>query len=202
MPEILRITQQKKHPDRYNLFLDNDERISITADMIIKYRLSPGILLNDKELRELKKTADIVFTREKAIELLSLRDHGSGELKVKLLQKGYDKDIIAKVIRDLLARDYLNDRRFAEMFANELIRVKHLGPYKVKEKLFQRGVRADIISQLLADYDNTEQVQNCRYHFEKKHKRLIEEDPEKRKQKIIRFLQGKGFGWNSISKII
>ncbi len=202
MPSVLRITQQKRHPNRYNLFLDNDERISVTDDLLIKYQLSSGVSLSDAQLRDMKHAADIVFTREKAIELLSLRDHGSGELKVKLLQKGYDKAVIENVIASLRSRDYLNDRRFAETYAAELIRLKRLGPRKVKEKLFRRGVGADIIHRVLLDYDPEQQLENCRYHFEKKDRQLAEEDPVKRKQKLIRFLQGKGFGWNSISKIL
>jgi regulatory protein len=199
MPVVLRLTQQKNHSNRYNLFLDNDERVSITDDLIFKFGISSGKDLSDNELKDLKSAADIAFTREKALELLSLREHGSGELRTKLLQKGYQKGAIADVIDYLKEKNYLNDERFADLYAEELIQRKRLGPVKVKEKLFQRGVNGDIIRAVLMTYDRDIQIENCRFHFEKKFKSRVSFETREEKAKAIRFLQGKGFAWDIIA---
>ncbi len=180
------------------MFLDNEERISVTDDLILDFSLSSNIELDDETLDELRKAADFAFTREKALELLSLRDHASGELRTKLFQKGYQKDAIAAAIDYLREKNYVNDTRFAELFSQELIQRKQLGPMKVKEKLFQRGVSTDIINDILSNYDHEKQLENCRYHFQKKFKskRLLESKEER--SKAIRYLQGKGFGWDVI----
>ncbi|MBW6458070.1 MAG: RecX family transcriptional regulator [FCB group bacterium] len=202
MPRITRLSAQKKHPHRYNCFLDNDERITITDDMIIRFHLASGSELSDAELQRLRNEADRVFTREKALELLSLRDHAAGELRTKLLQKGYKKEHIPGVIRELQEKKYINDSRFADMYAAELIDKKHEGPAKVKERLIRRGVPAETIRGIMADYDDARQIANCRYHYEKKFPTLRGGDPVSDKQKMIRFLQGKGFGWQVISAVL
>jgi regulatory protein len=202
MPRITRLTAQKKHPHRYNCFLDNDERITITDDMIIRFHLASGSELSETELQRLHDEADLVFTREKALELLSLREHAAGELMTKLLQKGYKKKQIQEVINYLREKNYLNDARFAGMYAAELIDRKHEGPAKVKERLIRRGVPAETIRDIMADYDASQQLANCRYHYEKKIGSLTGSEPDVIKQKMIRFLQGKGFGWQIISAVL
>jgi regulatory protein len=202
MPSVIRLTQQKNHSNRYNVFLDNDERISITEDMILEFALSSGKVLNDKDVIKLKERADLAFTREKALELLSLREHGSGELRTKLLQKGYQKHAIAVVVEYLKEKNYLNDERFAQLFFQELIERKRLGPLKAKEKLFQRGVPSEIIENLLSTYDRETQIENCEFHFSKKYKRNEVTETNEGKAKAIRFLQGKGFSWDVISVIL
>lgn len=202
MPAVLRLTQQKNHSNRFNLFLDNDERISITDDLIFKFDLSAGKVLSDKEMSKLRNAADLAFTREKALELLSLREHGSGELRTKLLQKGYQKAAIADVIDYLKKKNYLNDERFANLFSDELIHRKHVGPAKLKEKLFQRGVPTDVIRTIMTNYDMDIQLENCRFHFDKKFKSRSSFETREVKAKAIRFLQGKGFSWDVINVVI
>ncbi|MEA2076408.1 MAG: regulatory protein RecX [Candidatus Marinimicrobia bacterium] len=202
MPAVLRLTQQKNHSNRYNCFFDNDERISITDDLIFKFDLSSGKELTEEELIKLKSEADRAFTREKALELLSLREHGSGELRTKLLQKGYEKAIIAEVIDYLKDKNYLNDERFAELYSQELIQKKQFGPMKVREKLFQRGISSSVIQNILVNYDHKTQVKNCLYHFKKKFKSNTSFETKEEKAKAIRYLQGKGFGWDIISEVI
>ena len=202
MPAVVRITQQKKHSNRFNLFLDNEERISITDDLIFKFSIFSGKTLSDEELQDLRSAADLAFTREKALELLSLREHGSGELRTKLLQKGYQKPAIQKVIDYLKDKNYLNDERFAELFSDELIHRKHVGPAKLKEKRYQRGVPGDIIQRIMQNFDRETQIENCRYHFEKKFKSHTSFETREEKAKATRFLQGKGFGWDVINSVI
>lgn len=202
MPKIVRITQQKKHSNRYNCYLDNDECISVTDDMILKFHLSAGTELQTGDLESIGREVDRVFTREKALELLSLRDHSARELSIKLMQKGYRKPVIDKVIEELRNKRFLDDGRFAGLYAEELIKVKRLGPLLVREKLFSHGISAAETAGVLEAYDSGLQTENCRYHCLKKTRTLKDEDPKKAVEKTVRFLQGKGFAWNIIKAVL
>ena len=201
MGRILKITAQKRHSNRFNVFLDNDERISVTDDLILDFSLSSNMELDDDTLESLRKAADFAFTREKALELLSLRDHAAGELRTKLFQKGYQKDAIAAAITYLQEKNYLNDARFAKLYTKELIERKQLGPAKIREKLYQRGLHSDLINENLQYYDDETQIDNCRFHILKKYKTVVFDSREE-KAKVIRYLQGKGFTWSTISLVI
>lgn len=201
MLRIIKITAQKRHSNRFNIFLDNDERISVTDDLILRFSLSRGKELNDEEFEALKHATDVAFTREKALELLSLRDHATGELRTKLYKKGYQKAAIEAAIDYLQSKNYLNDERFIKLYIKELIERKQLGSSKIREKLFQRGLHSDLINEYLQHYDFETQVENCKYHLLKKFKKT-NFDTREEKAKAIRFLQGKGFNWEVISFVI
>lgn len=201
MTHVIKITAQKRHSNRFNIFLSNDERISVTDDLILRFSLSRGLELNETEIEALKQAADVAFTREKALELLSLRDHAAGELYTKLLQKGYQKVAIEAAIEYLQGKNYLNDERFISLFMKELVERKRLGPAKIREKLYQRGLHSDLINEHLNYYDHETQVANCHYHLLKKFKTPIFENRED-KAKAVRYLQAKGFAWDVISVVL
>lgn len=89
---------------------------------------------------------------EKAIKLLSVRLHTTGELQRKLKTKGFDADDIAEVLRRLEELDFLNDQRFAEIFVDNLKRYKDWGYYGIKAKLAQRQIPGDIAAAALAEF--------------------------------------------------
>ncbi len=200
MLRVTKITVQKRHSNRFNIFLDNDERISVTDDLILRFSLSRGKELDDKEVEALRHAADVAFTREKALELLSRRDHATGELRTKLYQKGYQKAAIQAAIEYLQSKNYLNDERFIKLYLKELIERKQLGPSKIREKLFQRGLSSELINEYIQHYDFETQVENCKFHMLKKFKQQNFETREDL-AKAIRYLQGKGFSWEAINSV-
>jgi regulatory protein len=54
--------------------------------------------------------------RATALDTLSRRDNSSGELRAKLLGKGYDPGVIAELIERLRAERLLDDARYLENF--------------------------------------------------------------------------------------
>jgi hypothetical protein len=54
--------------------------------------------------------------RAAALDILSRRDYSSGELRGKLLGKGYDVTVIAELIERLRAEKLLDDARYLENF--------------------------------------------------------------------------------------
>ena len=89
---------------------------------------------------------------EKAIKLLSLRSHTTGELHKKLKQRGFADDLIRPVLRRLEELDFLNDARFAEIFVDNLKRYKDFGYYGIKVKLLSRHIPSDMAEAALKEF--------------------------------------------------
>jgi len=62
---------------------------------------------------------------DKALGLLSRREHSARELKAKLGQRGFDADENAAALERLQSKDFQNDTRFGEM----LVRSRSEGGY-------------------------------------------------------------------------
>jgi len=82
--------------------------------------------------------------REVALGLLARREHSALELRQKLRQRGYSEDVIAPLLEDLVAQDWLSDLRFAEGFLRSRIDKGH-GPLRIRADLAQKGVAPALI---------------------------------------------------------
>ena len=89
---------------------------------------------------------------EKAIKLLTVRQHATGELQRKLQAKGFRPNEILLVLRRLEELKFLDDQRFAEIFVENLKRYKDWGYYGIKAKLAARLVPSDIAAAALAEF--------------------------------------------------
>ena len=84
-----------------------------------------------------------------ALKLLRTRDHTVSSLRQKL--EGKFGVVPEDVIEQLLKRNFLNDRRFAE---NYVSRRKDRSPSALREDLIARGVAGDIVDETLSRVDS------------------------------------------------
>jgi regulatory protein len=86
-----------------------------------------------------------------ALRSLGRRDHSIAELELKLGARGYPAEVVARVIARLSASGYLDDRRFAEQWAESAVRNgRGYGP-RLRLELNRRGVPRDIVADVVAN---------------------------------------------------
>lgn len=138
---------------------------------------------------------------DKAGKILSKRLHSTFELKKKLLSSGFPITIVNNAIAKLQSLDFLNDARFAEAYAQELME-KGFGPKKIFIQLIKRGIPKEIVSDQTANFANaqineTSQIDKnsaIKIAIQKKLRLLSREsDIRKKKEKLFRYLLSKGF---------
>jgi regulatory protein len=132
--------------------------IKLSSDVYKKFPLRVGENLDEKFLDLIKQENEYFEVKKSALRFLSVRSHSSQELYRKLLKKKFSSEIIEKVLSDLLSLGYLNDRKFAEQYFNELVG-KLFGPLKIKNEMIKRGIAKEIIDEVLSDYFNNDEMQ-------------------------------------------
>ena len=138
-------------------------------------------------------------TWNRALRLLSLREHSEKELTAKLLSKGVEVDTVTQVITDLKERDYLSDQRFTEMFVRSRIE-RGQGPRKIHQELTARGVREDLIDRFMDQSESTWETVLYRVWSKKFGEKMPGNYEEWAKQ--ARFLQSRGFTTEQIRKVV
>lgn len=138
---------------------------------------------------------------QKAIALLSRRNHFEAELRKKLLQREYDKEMIERVIEELTRKKYLNDLENARIYIAFRKNTKSI--YYLKNKLYEKGVSGSIINSVLEEMEIDEFDIALRYVYKKWN---IGEEEEfhfnyDEVAKICRSLSSKGFSYRTVSKI-
>ena len=133
----------------------------------------------------------------KALDILSRREHSAHELKLKLQKKFDAISEIEKVIVRLENNNLLNDFRFAETYAR-IRKGKGFGPNKVYYELANKGIKESISNEIISAEDGwTDAALKA---FKKKYNDGISEDTkEKLKQK--NFLHNRGFTFKEIESV-
>ena len=132
--------------------------------------------------------------KEKAINFIKIRPHGSEELVRKLVLRGFNRDESLEVTRQLREQGLINDEKYLEDYLDELIRHKTFGFYGLSAKLMQRGIPKPAVEKALKDKLTVE------LETEIAQRVLGRKDWEK--DKLAQTLSRKGFRSEVITKII
>jgi len=134
----------------------------------------------------------------KALDLLSRREHSRKELYLKLTKRFESKENINLTLDRLEENNLLSDSRFAEEYV-QARRRKGFGPIKITVELQNRGVNESLIFNEIQRFDDW--VSLARKSFKKKFPNGPSSDlKELQKQKI--FLVNKGFSFNEIESVL
>ena len=83
-----------------------------------------------------------------AVKLLAGRDYSVAKLREKL--EARHGEVPESVIQQLIAKKFLNDRRFAENFVASR---RNRGTARLREELLARGISAELVDEILSGTD-------------------------------------------------
>jgi regulatory protein len=135
--------------------------------------------------------------RQRALEYLGKREYSTTELAQKLKAYADETDDIPALIADFKSRGWLSDARFAEQLVNA--RKTKFGSAKVANELREKGVADDLIAEAVTEIKENE-LENATEVWRKKFKQPASNRNEWAKQ--ARFLQSRGFGFDTIKKVL
>ena len=142
---------------------------------------------------------DQVRVRAKALGFLARREHSAGELRAKLLERGYESTAVEAVLSSLQSQKLLSDARFVQEFVAARVR-RGSGPLKIREELRGRGVTGELVEEAL-DSLKAGSAQGAEAARRKRFGAARPKDvPERARQ--ARFLQQRGFSMDDIRKAL
>jgi regulatory protein len=108
-----------------------------------------GKELSDQEIEKIIYEDKITKGKKYLLMLLSRRLYSRYEISGKLKNKEYPEKIITELIFWLENNNYINDKLFAEMWAQFRLQNKPIGRYKLNQELRAKGVKQDIIQKII-----------------------------------------------------
>jgi len=129
----------------------------------------------------------------KAESFCVYQERSQKEVRYKLVEWGMRGDELEEIITDLIINNFLNEERFAKHYASGKFNIKHWGRIKIKQGLKLKGVPDKILQKAIYSIDEDDYLQTIEKLAIKKAQSLGESDPFKRKNKLMSYLQAKGF---------
>ncbi len=94
---------------------------------------------------------DALAARKVALDCLARRDHACGDLRQKLLHKGFDAGIVGEVMERLRTEKLVDDRRYVESFIG-FRAARGQGPRRVRAELRKLGLAEELVEEAIGGY--------------------------------------------------
>lgn len=204
LKKITKVEKQKRNKKRYSIFINDQFAFGVHEDILIKYELLKGKVLDENFIDEVLKAKEQNKANNYAISLLSYRARSEKEIMDKMTQKGYEKVLISNTITYLEKHNYLNDREFAIIFAKEKYNLKKYGKRRIETELYQKGVDQVIIDEVLNEIFDREDEYNTALELAQKKLRTSYKNDDKDGQyrKLGGYLQRRGYDFGIVMKIL
>lgn len=129
----------------------------------------------------------------KARSWCARQERSHSEVRAKLYSWGLKSKEAENVIATLISEGFINEERFAKQYAGGKFRIKKWGKLKILNRLKQKNISEYCITRSMAEIDEQEYIQSLKKLLEKKAKSLRDANPLVKKNKIARYLIGKGY---------
>ena len=195
----------KKDENNVIVYLDNGDKLYLTQEVIMMNGLRKNQEISESHFSFLINENKKFHIKQRAFRLLGRRLHSINELRIKLLQKDYEKGIVETVLNELIKSKYLDDYKFSQMFSEEKIKIKLWGKNKIKSELIKKRINPEIINDVLKEkFPEGNLVDNAVVLAEKKLKSLSSRgfDNQKLKARLFSFLNSRGYDFETSKKAI
>lgn len=129
----------------------------------------------------------------KVANFCAYQERTQQEVRKRLSELEVIGDEAEEMIVWLIENNYLNEERFARIFAGSKFRQKRWGRLKIRQELKMRGISEYCLKAGMSEIDDEDYIQTLAEILEKKSKEIKESNPLKRKQKLVSYALSKGF---------
>jgi regulatory protein len=184
---------------RSNIYLDGKFAFSLDNEVIVKESLRTGQSLSQAEI-DILNGADI-FQKclNAAFTFLSYRPRSEAETRERLGRKGYETQVIDKVIENLKRLSLINDEAFAEFWKENRSSFSPRSQRAIKSELRRKGVEPEVIQEVAESMDDQESAYNAAI---KKARTLKLSDYQIFRHKLGGYLQRRGFNYGVINTVV
>jgi len=204
--EVARIVAQKKHENRYNIFIKKDGKehygFSVEEETIINEGIRKGQILDQTTIDALMKKDTLHKAYNRALGYLGHRMRSVKELRTYLIEKEVETEQIEIIINRLKEQKILDDQAFATAYVRTKIKTTFKGPAQLKRELIQKGIESAQIDQALLEYSETEQIKLIQKWLEKQLKKTKRDSYRLGQMKMKRQLIQKGFNQSVIDQAL
>ncbi|MGB7063252.1 MAG: RecX family transcriptional regulator [Candidatus Zixiibacteriota bacterium] len=195
---ITRIEAQRKNPRRRSVFIDGKFAFGVDEEVVSRLGLEKGEDLTDRRIKDILQQKSENEAKNAALRFLSFRRRTEKEIKNKLKGKGFDEKSIKSTIDKLKGYDLINDSEFATAWVKERLAYKPRGKRLLKQELWKKGIRKDIIERVTDELCQDED-KSASELLEKIRRRYKNLEPKVARRRMYGLLLRRGFSYEAVN---
>lgn len=202
MSKITKIETGKRNKERVNIYMDNEYAFSINMELLYKFNIKVNEEFDKERLLEVIQAENLSKCKESALRIVERSYKTEKEIKDKLLLKEFDENTVEETLKFLREYGFIDDSKFVKMFVKDHIR--NQGRNKIKYLLIQKGIDKSLIEEAFLDLEKEDEIERAFILGEKKYLSISkrEDDDFKIKNKITRYLLGRGYDYSIAKEVI
>ncbi len=189
---------EKVRRGKCRIWLNDEPAFALTEQEVQELALFEGGELSDKQLALITDTILTKRACQRAVDILASRDRTCAQMIEQLKKDEFPREAVEAAMKYLIGHRYVDDLRYACTFIS--LRRERENRRKLTQQLMQRGVAAEVIEQAFEEEGEPDETALILELLRKK--RYDPETDEEGRQKMIRFLAGKGFSYSQIKKAL
>ncbi len=152
------------------------------------------------------KPNDLEAARGVALRFLGYSARSRSEMQKRLERDEFAPEIIAAVLAELEARNWVNDAQFAHAWVEDRADRKKYGKGRLAAELRRKGVDKEEVTAAIETVEEADELARARSAAAARWKLSAEETDREaiqaEKRRIASFLQRRGFGWGIITQVL
>ena len=187
---------------RRKVYIDNQYAFPLYLSELRRFNIETG---NEITGDSLEKIEEILYKRirERILYLLDSSPRTEYEIRTKLFKSGYIEVYVTPVINRIKEYGYIDDYAYARMYSESLRNSKNNSRRVIEQKLYQKGISAEIISRIMDEVsiDETDLI------FKVLKKKKVDTESYNNmdyasRRKVYGYLISKGFAPSNVSRCL
>ena len=147
------IKYQKQANGNYLIYFDNEQKIKLNEDVILKYKLLYKTDIDEYLMSKIIKENNNYDIYNKCVGYIGVRLRSINEMKEYMQRKEVSPEIIEETIDKLIKHKLLDDALFTQAFVNDKLHFTTMGPYRIRQELQKHKIDNNIIDKYIGNID-------------------------------------------------
>ena len=201
---IITALEPQRRTGRTNIFIDGEFALGVQTPVVEDRKLGVGQEITEEEIKAVTRDEARRRAINNAVRMLESRSRSRAEIINRLNERGYEPDVVDAVLAQLERAGLIDDHAFAKEWVEARSRAREpIGRVRLKHELKLKGISPELLETALDGVDvnlELDQAMRAARRHTKPYgdiKGWIAE-----RQRLIGYLQRRGYGWETTNATI
>lgn len=198
----MKILKYKKIKNKYRVYFDNDIKIDLNDNIILRYELLLKKEIDNKTFDKLVLDNNKEDIYNKAVNYISIKIRSREEIYNYLNKKGYEKEDIVNTINRLEKNNLINDDLYIKSYIHDKFYLSSDGLNKIKKYLIDLRLDESIIDKYIEEIDREDIIDKLNKLVDKKIKSNKTYSGNILKMRLVNYFYELGYDKSDIEEVL